>query len=92
MFQLIVQAPFAQRLDGTRVLMRNAGDHITDAEHVVALRGNPHCVQIWVDDPPPEPEPAEDPKPEPLKALVPPVVAKSPPEPITQTAALPAKA
>lgn len=51
-FELIVQSAFTERLDGGGMRIRRAGEHITDPEHVEALRGQPHVVQVWVDEPP----------------------------------------
>ena len=60
-YELIVQEAFTERLAAGGVRVRQAGEHITDAEEVAALGGgtegrHPRVVQVWVDDPPPQPE------------------------------------
>ena len=88
-FEMTIQEAFTERLPGGAMRVWSRGEEITDPVVVDRLRGNPHVVQRWENDPPPAPEPAPvakaDPKP------LPPVVVKHD-APITDPAPKPVTA
>lgn len=60
-FEMTVQEAFTERLPGGAMRVWSRGEEISDPVVVDRLRGNPHVVQRWENDPPPPPEPAPEP-------------------------------
>lgn len=89
-FEMTVQEAFTERLPGGAMRVWSRGEEISDPVVVDRLRGNPHVVQRWEDDPPPAPVVAPEPINTGWKPL-PPVVVKND-DPVTDPASKPVTA